>query len=74
MTMKNKKLVEIVSLGIVDEDKKGGDGYVMKGCACCICFPEARGAGDTTAKQGSHKFAIGESSTLEYKNAVINIK
>ena len=73
--MKNKKIVEIVSLGMLDENKKAGEeGYVVRGCACCICSPDARGAGDTTAKQGSHKFTVGERNNLEYKNAVINIQ
>jgi hypothetical protein len=27
------------------------EGKELKGCACCICSPDKRGAGDETAKQ-----------------------
>lgn len=33
------------------------DGKELKGCACCICAPNVRGAGDETAKQSGTKLA-----------------
>jgi hypothetical protein len=34
------------------------DGKEIKGCACCMCAPNERGAGDTTATiSGGHKAA-----------------
>jgi hypothetical protein len=29
------------------------DGIKGRGCACCICSPESRGAGDETANQSA---------------------
>ena len=33
------------------------EGKELKGCACCICAPNVRGAGDETAKQAGTKLA-----------------
>ncbi|MBI5264579.1 MAG: hypothetical protein HY852_22520 [Bradyrhizobium sp.] len=34
------------------------DGKEVKGCGCCICAPNTRGAGDATAKiSAGHKMA-----------------
>lgn len=34
-----------------------GEEPELKYCACCICSPEVRGAGDETAKQSGSKLA-----------------
>lgn len=68
--MKNKKIVEIVSYGILDESKKPGDkGYIVMGCGCCLCEPGRQGAGSATAShQGSSKF-----TAFDHKDVIINI-
>jgi len=55
------KVIEVTSLGIPTKGPNKED-IVIMGCACCMCDPKIRGAGDTTAKQGSSKLSLLDAS------------